>query len=93
MGWRGWTQSFLPIGQRNAACPLEVPLVVICDNPFNEYFTHANIGIIMKRLETLRTFADVADNMGFADAPRRLSICPTAASRSVLALEKSLGTG
>lgn len=46
----------------------------------------------MDRLETLRTFVAVADNMSFADAARRLRISPTAASRAVAALEQSLGT-
>lgn len=56
--------------RRDPACPLEVPLVTFCDNPFNEHFTHANIGIIMNRLDTLLTLVDVADNMSFVDAAR-----------------------
>lgn len=45
----------------------------------------------MDRLESLRTFVAVAENMSFAEAARRLRISPTAASRAVAALEQSLG--
>lgn len=45
----------------------------------------------MDRLDTLRTFVSVAENMSFADAARKLRISPTAASRAVATLEQSLG--
>jgi DNA-binding transcriptional LysR family regulator len=69
-----------------------MPLEPFCDNPIIEHFTHAKIGIIMDRLEMLRTFVAVADLESFAGAARRLRISPTAASRAVSALEASLGT-
>ena len=46
----------------------------------------------MDRLDMLRTFVAVADQVSFAEAARRLRISPTAASRAVAALEQSLGT-
>lgn len=46
----------------------------------------------MDRLEMLRTFVAVADNMSFAEAARKLRVSPTAASRAIAALEQSLGT-
>lgn len=55
------------------------------------HFTHAEIGIIMDRLEMLRTFIAVADQASFAEAARRMRISSTAASRAVAALEQSLG--
>ena len=45
----------------------------------------------MDRLDTLRTFVAVADHASFAEAARRLRISPTAASRAVAVLERSLG--
>ena len=45
----------------------------------------------MDQLAMLRTFVAVADRASFADAARRLRISPTAASRAVATLEKSLG--
>lgn len=62
------------------------------DNPIILHFTHAIGGIIMDRLEMLRTFVAVADHASFAEAARRLRVSPTAASRAVAALEESLGT-
>jgi DNA-binding transcriptional LysR family regulator len=69
-----------------------MPFRAVCDNRFNRHFTHAKIGIIMDRLEMLRTFVAVADHASFAEAARRLRVSPTAASRAVAALELSLGT-
>ena len=46
----------------------------------------------MDRLDMLRTFVAVADQVSFAEAARRLRISPTAASRAIAALEQSLGT-
>ena len=45
----------------------------------------------MDRLRTLRTFISVAEHASFAEAGRRLSMSPTAVTRSVAALEASLG--
>jgi DNA-binding transcriptional LysR family regulator len=61
------------------------------DNSFNAHFTYAIIGIIMDRLDVLRTFVAVADRASFAEAARRMHISPTAASRAIAMLEQSLG--
>jgi DNA-binding transcriptional LysR family regulator len=45
----------------------------------------------MDRFEALRTFVAVADHRSFAEAARRLRISPTAASRAIADLEKTLG--
>jgi DNA-binding transcriptional LysR family regulator len=60
------------------------------DNSFCAHFTHADIGIIMDRLDMLRTFVAVADRASFAEAARHMHISPTAASRAVATLEQSL---
>jgi DNA-binding transcriptional LysR family regulator len=62
-----------------------------CDNSFDTHFTYAIIGIIMDRLDVLRTFVAVADRASFAEAARRMHISPTAASRAIATLEQSLG--
>ena len=46
----------------------------------------------MDQLDMLRTFVAVADKASFSEAARRLRISPTAASRSISALELQLGT-
>lgn len=46
----------------------------------------------MDQFEMIRTFVAVADKASFAEAARKLRISPTAASRSVAALERALGT-
>lgn len=46
----------------------------------------------MDRLEMLRTFVSVADHRSFAEASRKLRVSPTAVSRAITALERSLGT-
>ncbi len=46
----------------------------------------------MDRLEMLRIFVAVADNMSFAEAARKLRVSPTSASRAIGGLEESLGT-
>jgi DNA-binding transcriptional LysR family regulator len=61
------------------------------DNSLNAHFTYAIIGIIMDRLDVLRTFVAVADRASFAEAARRMHISPTAASRAIAMLEQSLG--
>lgn len=45
----------------------------------------------MDRLRTLRTFISVAEHASFAEAGRRLNLSPTTVSRTVAALESSLG--
>lgn len=45
----------------------------------------------MDRLRTLRTFISVAEHRSFAEAGRRLSLSPTTVSRTIAALETSLG--
>jgi DNA-binding transcriptional LysR family regulator len=45
----------------------------------------------MDRLESLKTFVAVADRRSFSEAARSLRISPTAASRAIADLEKSLG--
>lgn len=45
----------------------------------------------MDRLRTLRTFIQVAEQASFAEAGRRLNLSPTTVSRTVAALEASLG--
>jgi DNA-binding transcriptional LysR family regulator len=45
----------------------------------------------MDQLRTLRTFISVAEHYSFAEAARRLSMSPTTATRTVAALEESLG--
>jgi DNA-binding transcriptional LysR family regulator len=45
----------------------------------------------LDRLEQLRIFGAVADKASFAKAARALRVSPTAASRAVASLEKSLG--
>ena len=72
--------------------PSVMPFVHFCDNPVIIHFTIAEIGIIVDRLDMLRTFVAVADHASFAEAARRLRISPTATSRAVAALEASLGT-
>jgi DNA-binding transcriptional LysR family regulator len=46
----------------------------------------------MDQFEMIRTFVAVADRGSFVEAARRLRVSPTAASRSVAMLEKTLGT-
>jgi DNA-binding transcriptional LysR family regulator len=46
----------------------------------------------MDQFEMIRTFVAVADKGSFAEAARRQRVSPTAASRSVAMLEKTLGT-
>lgn len=46
----------------------------------------------MDRFETMRVFAAVADEGGFAAAARRLSLSPPMVTRAVAALEERLGT-
>jgi DNA-binding transcriptional LysR family regulator len=45
----------------------------------------------MDRLRMLRTFISVAEHASFAEAGRRLNLSPTTVTRSVAALEASLG--
>lgn len=45
----------------------------------------------MDRLRTLRTFISVAEHASFAEAGRRLNLSPTTVSRTIAALEASLG--
>lgn len=45
----------------------------------------------MDRLRTLRTFISVAKHESFAEAGRRLNLSPTTVSRTIAALESSLG--
>jgi DNA-binding transcriptional LysR family regulator len=45
----------------------------------------------MDRLRALRTFVSVAEHASFAEAARRLSMSPTTATRTIAALEDSLG--
>lgn len=45
----------------------------------------------MDRLRTLRTFISVAEHASFAEAGRRLNLSPTTVSRTIAALESSLG--
>lgn len=45
----------------------------------------------MDQLEMIRTFVAVADRGSFVNAARHLRVSPTAASRSIAALEKMLG--
>lgn len=45
----------------------------------------------MDRLRTLRTFISVAEYASFAEAGRRLNLSPTTVSRTIAALEASLG--
>ncbi|TEA71939.1 LysR family transcriptional regulator [Allopusillimonas ginsengisoli] len=45
----------------------------------------------MDRLRTLRTFISVAEHESFAKAARRLNLSPTTVSRTIAALESSLG--
>jgi DNA-binding transcriptional LysR family regulator len=45
----------------------------------------------MDRLRTLRTFISVAEHASFAEAGRRLNMSPTTVTRTVAALEASLG--
>lgn len=45
----------------------------------------------MDRLRTLRTFISVAEHESFAEAGRRLNLSPTTVSRTIAALESSLG--
>lgn len=45
----------------------------------------------MDRLRTLRTFICVAEHASFAEAGRRLNMSPTTVTRTIAALEKSLG--
>jgi DNA-binding transcriptional LysR family regulator len=68
-----------------------MPFTLVCDNTVIIRFTLAIIGIIVDRLDILRTFVAVADHASFAEAARRLRISPTAASRGVASLETSLG--
>src|SRR5690554_5329579 len=48
-------------------------------------------GGAMDRLRTLRTFICVAEHASFAEAGRRLNMSPTTVTRTIAALEKSLG--
>jgi DNA-binding transcriptional LysR family regulator len=45
----------------------------------------------MDRLRTLRTFISVAEHSSFAEAGRRLGLSPTTVTRTIAALEASLG--
>lgn len=45
----------------------------------------------MDKLRTLRTFISVAEHASFAEAGRRLSLSPTTVSRTIAALEASVG--
>lgn len=45
----------------------------------------------MDRFETLKAFVAIADHRSFAEAARSLRISPTAASRAIAELERSLG--
>lgn len=45
----------------------------------------------MDRLRTLRTFISVAEHASFAEAARRLNMSPTTVTRTIAALEVSLG--
>lgn len=45
----------------------------------------------MDRLRALRTFISVAEHASFAEAGRRLNLSPTTVTRSIAALEASLG--
>lgn len=45
----------------------------------------------MDRLRTLRTFISVAEHESFAEAGRRLNLSPTTVSRTIAALEASVG--
>jgi len=45
----------------------------------------------MDRLRTLRTFVSVAEHRSFAEAGRRLGLSPTTVTRTIAALEASLG--
>jgi DNA-binding transcriptional LysR family regulator len=45
----------------------------------------------MDRLRLLRTFVSVAEHASFAEAARRLNLSPTTVTRSIAALEASLG--
>lgn len=45
----------------------------------------------MDRLRTLRTFISVAEHESFAEAGRRLNLSPTTVSRTIAALESSIG--
>lgn len=45
----------------------------------------------MDRLRTLRTFISVAEHESFAEAGRRLNMSPTTVSRTIAALESTLG--
>ena len=45
----------------------------------------------MDRLKTLRTFICVAEQASFAEAGRRMNMSPTTVSRTIAALEASLG--
>lgn len=45
----------------------------------------------MDRLRTLRTFISVAEHASFAEAGRRLNLSPTTVTRTIAALEASLG--
>ena len=45
----------------------------------------------MDRLRTLRTFICVAEQSSFAEAGRRLGMSPTTVTRTIAALESSLG--
>lgn len=45
----------------------------------------------LDQLKTLRTFISVADHASFAEAGRRLNMSPTAVTRTIAALEASLG--
>lgn len=45
----------------------------------------------MDRLKTLQTFVCVAEHASFAEAGRRLNLSPTTVTRSIAALEASLG--
>jgi DNA-binding transcriptional LysR family regulator len=46
----------------------------------------------MDRFETMRVFAAVADQSGFAPAARRLGLTPASVTRAVAALEERIGT-
>jgi len=48
-------------------------------------------GAMMDRLRQLRTFISVAEHASFAEAGRRLNMSPTTVTRTIAALEASLG--
>lgn len=50
-----------------------------------------DLGAMMDRLRQLRTFISVAEHASFTEAARRLNMSPTTVTRTIAALEASLG--